>query len=367
MMNRRTTASRLLKTGVSLSLLLFTVAIQGCVGKDDDLSSEHEKITLTVRAAEAAHRDITERLRFSGTTDAFRRVSVAPASPGQIERIFVDEGQNVRHGQLLVKMDDRQLQAAGANLRQLRSEYERVKILKERGSATQQAYEQIESGYAAAMANYSLLQASVEIRAPYAGTIIGRHFNEGEIYSGMPGAAGSAAIVELAQLGKMKIEIMVPERGFIHLTPGQVASIKTTAYPDTVFEGKVHTVNPALNRMSRTSRVIVAIDNADHLLKPGMFAQVSIDINSKKNVLTVPSASLVRRNGETLVFTVESGETPFTTRPVPMSVTTGLVTEEFAEIVSGLNSGAVVLIENNVSLVEATDIQVVSIDMINKE
>ncbi|KMQ52101.1 Cobalt/zinc/cadmium efflux RND transporter, membrane fusion protein, CzcB family [Chitinispirillum alkaliphilum] len=370
-MYRRRKTSRLVAKGVAMSVVLSAMFLAGCDwnrAEDGEAGKEFEKISLAVRASEAGERDISKTLSFSGSIDAFRRVSVAPASPGQIERIFVEEGQNVRQGQMLVKMDDRQLQAAAANLRQLRNDYERIKTLRERGSTTQQAYDQIRSGYEAAKASHDLLKSSVEIRAPYAGTIIGKHFNDGEIYTGAPGAAGSAGIVELAQLGRMKIEIMVPEQDLVRLKPDQQAYVRTSAYPDTVFQGRVHTVNPALNRMSRTSRVTIEIDNPDRLLMPGMFARVEIVTDVFENVLSVPVSSIVRRNGEALVFVVDDmGETPFDTKPEKIAVETGIVTERYAEITGGLDSGAFVLTENNVSLTETTDIRVVSVERIIKE
>ncbi len=362
-MNRSKNVVLVVAAGVML-------VIAGCVKKQskEETVQNVEKIVLPVKAAVASKQDIAKSLKFSGTIDAFKRAVIAPATPGsRVRKIYVEEGQLVRSGQLLATMEDYQLQQSAANLNQLQADYERIKILHERGSVTSQQLDQIKAGYEAAKAGYELLKNSVELRAPYSGTIIGRYFNEGEVYNGAPGAAGVAAIVELAQLERMKIEIMVPEQEFVLLRPGQATIVKVDAYPDTVFEGKVYTVNPSLNRMSRTSRVAIEISNPGKLLKPGMFAKVEVVTSTKSGVLAIPSTALVRRDGETYVFTVANKAAPFETKPSIVKVATGMSNDNLTEIVTGVNEGDVVLTENNVSLAENTDINVVSIEAAVKE
>lgn len=366
-MNRWSTSSSLLKTCLAVSLLM--VFLPGCNRKQDVESSdaEHEKIVLPVKAAVAVRGEISQTLNFSGNIDAVKRASIAPLAPGRIKQIFVKEGDYVKEGQLLAKMDDYGLQQAYANLQQIQEDYQRLKTLFERGSATAQQFGQIRAAYDAAKAGYENLKNSVELRAPYAGTIIGKHFNEGEIYNGAPGVDGVAAVVGLAQLGVMKIEVMAPEQEFVLLRTGLSVEIRTDALPDTVFEGKITTVNPALNRMSRSARITIEIRNPGLRLKPGMFARVKIATKSRNDVVVVPAPAVVSRDGEQIVFTVENKAAPFETRPKITKVQTGIVNDEYAEIVSGLQEGTVVLTDNNISLLEKTDIQVTSIENSGKE
>ncbi|MFP4164846.1 MAG: efflux RND transporter periplasmic adaptor subunit [Chitinispirillaceae bacterium] len=342
------------------ALAVFTA---GCAQKEKDKEQQVRKIVLPVRAAVAVKRNVVQSLRFSGSIDAFKRVAVAPAKPGsRITRIYVEEGQRVRRGKLLVSMENFQLKQSEANYKQLETQFERIKTLHERGSATTQQFDQVKSSYDAAKAGYELLRKSVYLRAPYSGTVIGRYHNEGEVYSGTPGSEGISAIVELAQLDRMKIEIMVPEREFVHLEPGQRTEVRVDAFPDTVFSGTVNTVNPSLNRMSRTSRVTIEIKNRDRLLKPGMFARVEVITDVKKDVLAVPATALVKRDGGMAVFTVDRKTAPFETKPKMVKVGTGRVTEEYAQILSGIREGTVVLTDNNVSLQEKTSIKVTGIE-----
>ena len=366
------------KTMCLMCAAALTVAFGGGCGKKEETSAaEVEKILIPVRAAEALRRDVTQSLNFSGNIDAFRRAAIAPALAGsRVLRIHVEEGHTVKEGQLLATMEDFQLQQSAAQLSQLRAQlaqveadFKRITTLHSRGSVTQQQFDQARAGYEAlkaghdaAKAGYDLLQKSVQLRAPFSGTVIGRYVNEGELYTGMPGPDGIAGVVAVAQLGRMKIEVMVPEQDFVHLRPGQAANVTTEAYPGMVFEGTIFTVNPALNRMSRTSRVAIEIKNDKQLLKPGMFARVEIVTNTRPDVLAVPSGAIVVRNNEPHVFTVKNNTAPYVTKPTLVKVETGLVTDRFAQILSGIEEGTIVLTDNNVSLSNNTDIRVTVIE-----
>lgn len=342
---------------------LTVVMGSGCLKKkEEQTAAEVEKIVLPTKAAVAVKRDITQTLNFSGNMDAFRRAAMAPALQGsRVQKIYVEEGAYVQEGQLLARMEDYQLQQSAAQLAQLEADYKRIESLHSRGSATAQQFDQIKAGYNAAKAGFDLLKKSVELRAPFAGTIIGRHVNEGELYTGAPGRDGVSGIVSVAQLGRIKIEVMVPEQDFVHLRPGQTAHVKTEAYPDTVFEGKIFTVNPSLNQMSRTSRVVIEITNNRQLLKPGMFAKVEIVTGKRSNVLAVPASAVIMRDGEPHVFTVENNTAPYITKPALVKIKTGMVTDKDAQILSGIEEGAVVLTDNNVSLTNNTDIRVTAV------
>jgi len=355
----------------TLLMLISIIVLPGCdqLQKDKkkeaaaDQIIEVEKIYLPVRAAVAVKRDIIQALNFSGSIDAFRRAAIAPAVMGsRVMRIYVEEGASVKEGQLLVKMEDFQLRQSAAQMSQLESDYKRMSALYSKGSVTAQQYEQVSSGFNAAVAGYDLLKNSVELRAPFAGTVIGKYVNEGEVYTGTPGYDGISGVLSIAQLGRMKIEVMVPEQDFVLLRPGQPAQVKTDAYPGLDFEGRIFTVNPALNRMSRTSRVAVEIKNDKQMLKPGMFAKVEIVTNSMKNVLAVPATAIVMRNGESNVFTVtRQDQIPYQTTPTIVKVKTGLVTDAYAQILEGIDEGTIVLTDNNVSLVNGTNIRVTEI------
>jgi RND family efflux transporter MFP subunit len=328
----------------------------GIGGSADDADiGEVEVIVMPVLAAVAAKQDVTRALSFAGSMDASRRAAIAPSLMGsRILRIHAEEGQPVREGQVLVQMEGFRLEQIRAQLEQLEADYKRMETLRRTGGVTLQQYEQIRSAFQAAKAGHEEMMGSVELRAPFAGTVIGRYANEGEVYIGRPGFDGTVGVLSIAQLNRMRIEVMVPEQFFSFLRPGQSAQVRVDVFPDTVFEGKIFTVNPSFNRLNRASRVVVEIANNRQLLKPGMIARVEIAAHSLKNVLAVPSTAIITRDYETYVFTVEDKPAPFTTTPSLVKVKPGFATEHYTQIMEGIEEGMVVLTDNNISLTEET-------------
>ncbi|MDR2578270.1 MAG: efflux RND transporter periplasmic adaptor subunit [Chitinispirillales bacterium] len=348
---------------LSCAAALILIMASGCNrnAADDDIG-DVEVIVMPVLAAVAAKQDVTRALSFAGSMDAFRRAAIAPAMMGsRVQRIFVEEGQMVREGQVLVQMEAFRLDQLGVQLDQLEADYKRMAALRQTGGVTMQQYEQIRSAFQAAKAGHEQMRGSVELRAPFAGTVIGRYANEGEVYTGTPGFDGTMGVLAIAQLNRMRIEVMVPEQFFAMLRPGQAAQVRVDVFPDTVFEGRIFTVNPSFNRLSRASRVVIEIANNRQLLKPGMIARVEIAAHSLQNVLAVPSTAIIIRDYETHVFTVEDKPVPFTTTPSLVRVKTGFATEHYTQIIEGIDKGVIVLTDNNISLTDETVVLVTDI------
>ena len=343
--------------------LALALNFTGCSQKTSDSNQSQlaERIIIPVQAAVAKERNLQHVIDFSGTADAIRRAGLAPAIPGsRVMQIHVEEGQRVTEGQLLVTMEDFQLQQTSAQLRQLEADYNRMATLFKRGSVTAQQYDQIKASLAAAKAAYQLQEKSVELRAPFAGRVIGRHIQAGEIFNGMA-TDGTPAVVSIGQLSRMKVEIMVPEREFALLRQGQTAHIRADAYPDTLFSGLITTINPALHRVTRSARVVIELNNPAMLLKPGMFTRVQILVREIPQVLAVPNSAIVMRNNSPHVFTVPAQSPPFNTQPELVKVTTGASFGGYTQILEGIQTGTLVITSNNTSLTPQTEVNVESI------
>ena len=351
---------------VTVAIMFFAAFIfllSGCSNKKAEEKTVIEQIVLPVTAVKVTRGRIENFLTYTGSIDAVTRVVIAPAVPGRIEKILVDEGRFVSAGQVLVRMDDKQLIQVKTPYETAGKTYDRMKALHERGSATPQQLEQAGAAFEAAKAGYEQMLSSVELRAPFAGTIIGKYYNDGEIYSAMkPGPEGLGAILSLAKLNKMKIEVKVPELDYVRISEGIPAFISVDALAAKKFTGKVSKVSSALDMRSRTATVTIEIDNNQKILRPGMFARVRIVTEHKDSVLIVPTKALVERNDSTFVFKVKAGTVPYETKPVPLSVHRGLTNAEFSEVSGeGLDVSDLVLMENNVSLTAETAIKVTAV------
>ncbi len=349
----------LLTTAVSVLVLAGT----GCSKKKDQSSAGAvEEIVIPVKATVVERGTINEYCTFTGTIDAVKRASIAPAVPGKIEKIMASEGMNVAHGQALVQMDGKQLQQAKIKYESVKADYDRLKALRERGSATPQQFEQMQAGFEAAQTAYDQMGESTYLNAPFSGTVIGKYYSEGDVYNSMrPGPDGVGAILTIAKLDEMKIDINVPENDYAKMKVGQRANIIIGALNDSSFSGRVSMVTPALDMMNRTAKISLSISNASGLLKPGMFASVKIITNSKSNALSVPSVAIVAIDGKAMVFEVPAGNPPFQCRPTPHEVTVGLHNEETTEISKGVAEGALIVVENNSALEAKTKINVTAV------
>ncbi len=355
------------RNGISTLAMAGMILTVGCLAGCGKKTSEKENLTMEVieipvKARRTSVELIRDYLTFTGSIDAVQRAAIAPAMPGKIQRIFVEEGQTVSKGTILVKMDDKQLIQAESRYLTVKADYERMRALRDNGSITPQQLEQIEAGYTAAKAAWEMTMQSAILEAPFSGTIIGKYYNNEEIYSGMkPTPDGTGAIVSLAQLDAMKIEVNVPERDFPKISKGQHALVELEAYPDRVFEGKVTGINAALDMRSRAAKVKVEIRNTGRLLKPGMFAKIKIIMTEKSNALVVPSSAIVSREGEKSVFVVANGTSPFSTKTTLKKVTTGIVTLDYSEITFGIAKGDLVVYEGNASLDNGTNVRVIEV------
>jgi RND family efflux transporter MFP subunit len=241
--------------------------------------------------------------------------------------------------------------------------FERVKALYSRGSSTEQQLEEVAAGYETAKAAYEQMKQSVELRAPFSGVIIAKHYNNGENFSAMkPGPQGIPAIVTLARLNLMELQVQVPERDFVQIREGLPVTVHIDVFKDSVFRAQVTRVSPSLDLRSRTATITIDIPNPRETLKPGMFARTKIITRSRDSILLVPSTAIVMRDEQPVLFKVANDTAPYTTKPQQVRISVGLRNEEFAEVESdSLSEGELVVYKNNVGLKSETLIEVVSV------
>jgi membrane fusion protein (multidrug efflux system) len=361
--------NRNFRFGVWISLVTITVSGMVLTGAGCSKKSEEEppkpveEIVIPVKAAIVKRGAIDEYCKFTGTIDAVKRASIAPAIPAKIEKIMVSEGMEVKQNQALVQMDPKQLLQAKIKYDATKADYDRVKTLRERGSVTQQQFDQMQAGYDAAKTAYDQMMESTYLNAPFAGTIIGKYYNEGDLFSYLrPGPDGVVAILTVAQLSEMKIDINAPENDYVKIKVGQRAQISVSVLNNSSFTGKVSMVTPALDMLSRTAKISVSINNTSGILKPGMFASVKIITNSKANTLSAPSAAIVTIEGKPTVFTVPKSTPPFRCQPTPKIVTMGLHNEETTELIGGVEEGSLIILDGNSALESKTKINVTAIE-----
>jgi RND family efflux transporter MFP subunit len=297
---------------------------------------------------------VTPTLEFSGSIVAAREASVGAMMSAQVKTIHVEPGDRVSAGDLMVEMAGEQLTQAQAHFIAMEKDWERMTRLLEAGAVTQQAFDQVDAGYQAAKASYDLVRESTMIRAPFDGVVAATYLEEGEVFVLMPGGGASTpAIIEVVQMDEVKVEISVSERDLPEVRKGLKARVKVATYPGREFEGTVSLVEPVVSAMTRTAKAEVTIPNGRELLRPGMFANLTLDLEPRE-VLLVTHDGVLQQEGTGRYFAMlhEDG----VARRV--DVVLGSTINGFHEVLSGLEEGQTVITTGRYRLADGARVSV---------
>lgn len=334
-----------------------TLLLASCgTNKAETKNQQTEERTIQVRTMSLTDKDVTRTVSYTANLTPFEEVHCAPASPGRIKKINVEIGSHVRAGDVLVIMDQTQLEQAKIQLASLETDYNRLKQLKEKGSISDQQYDQMKTQYDMALSNVQFLEENTKLLAPISGIVTGKYFEDGELYSGSPNtSAGKAAIVTLQQINPIKAEINISESYFPIIDKDTRVSMRCDLFPDEVFEGAVYRIHPTIDNISRTFTIEVSFSNREEKLRPGMYGVLNIDVEDV-NAVMVPSIAVLKQQGtnERLVYKVENGTAK------RITVTTGVRYDDLIEIQSSkLNPGDQIITVGQSKVVDGSKIEVV--------
>ena len=236
---------------------------------------------------------------------------------GEVELMPLREGQDVREGEVLARIDTRNLQAqydrqlaaverARADLDLATLNRDKNRTLLEKHYISQNTYEATESAYAGMVANVKLAEADARlakinledavVRAPFAGTIAKRHVQPGEKVS------LDSTIVTLVDLRQMVLEAAVPAADIPAVGIGQPARFKVGGFGAREFVGEVQRINPITADGSRAITIYIAVPNPNNALKGGMFAQGALTLDKSEPVLAVPQRAVHEEAGAAYVY-----------------------------------------------------------------
>ena len=298
--------------------LNFVALLTLFVGTACGTDKAAEEASPALLTAEAAIGDLLIRAEATGTVEPVREVEVKSKASGEILKLLTDIGEIVRRGTLLAEIDPRDvrnrynqtqadLAVAQAQLDISQAQLERQQTLLEADVITQSEFESATLSYAnseaalvRAQTNFELAElqmADVSIRAPLDGTIIQKNVEEGTvIQSASSNVSGGTALFVMANLDDMQVRTLVDETDMGDLEPGLVAIVNVEAYPDRTFRGIVDKIEPQAVVVQNVTMfpVIVSIDNRAGLLKPGMNAEVEVQIDEARGVIVVPNNAIIQ-------------------------------------------------------------------------
>src|SRR5438132_927411 len=301
----------------------------------------------------------------SGYVVAQRKAAVASKGTGRLVYLGVVEGDRVRAGQVIARIEDGDVRAqvaqAQANLALSRAELRdaerslgREKTLRDSNFTSQAMYDaaearldRVKAGIAvaqAALQSAEVAQENTVIRAPFDGTVLTKNADVGEVVAPLAGSAFSkSAVVTIADLRSLQVEADVAEANLETISADQPCEIVLDAYPDVRYPAIVARVVPTADRAKATVQVKVAFRSYDARVLPEMSAKVHflprpsrVAVDTQP-VLVVPGTAVVERNGRSVVFVVEGG------RAVEVPVVAGRQVASSVAIREGLRPGALVV------------------------
>ncbi len=300
---------------------------------------------------------IARTIEYSSTIIASEEVHLAPSSPGKIEKIFVEIGDRVKKGNILVQMDRTQLHQAMVNLKNTETDFMRLDTLNKVGSISKQRYDQMKAQYEIAQSNVKFLQENTILRAPFNGVISGKYYEDDELYSGAPNtSAGKAAILSIVQIDPLKVIVNISEKYFPFVKKGMDARVTSDLYPEKKITGEVLRVYPTIDPSTRSFTCEIKIDNRNELLRPGMFCRVSLNLGEEL-ALVVPAVAVLKMQGsnERYVFLEEDGVARYIT------VTLGKRFDDKLEVISDkITEGSNLIVSGQARLLDGDKVKVIS-------
>ena len=261
-------------------------------------------------------------LPLTGSLAPLIEATVKAKVAGELVAVTVREGESVKQGQMLARIDltevrarvaarQADVEAAKAQLVWAEKNRSTQKALLDKAFISQNAFDNIQSNYDVAGAKLRAAEADLVVAqkslgdavlvAPFSGIVSQRHAQPGER------VALDAKVVSIVDLSRLQLEASVPPGAIGQVKVGQPINFRVEGFGEREFAGRIERINPAATAGSRSISVYAAIDNREGLLRGGMFAQGALTLSRVDNALAVPAAAVREEIGQTFVYAIEDG------------------------------------------------------------
>lgn len=351
----------------ALASILLVAGLTGCGGPKDgdgqaDAAKEEEQAAVPVEIAAAHKGEVSAFYSGTATLEAEHDAEVVARAGGVVEQLLVEEGQRVKAGQVMARIDDDRLrlevERAEANLAKLEQEYRRNKQLHEKQLVSAEAYENLQYQLDAMRADLELAKlqlAWTEIRAPFDGIVAKRYIKLGNML------AQNASAFRVTTYDPLIARLHVPERELNKLASQQQAELRVDALPGRKFTAVIDRVSPVVDAATGTFAVTVAVREPDGMLKPGMFGRIDIIYDRHTDAVLVPRTAVINEDAKSTVFVVRDEHAQ---RQI---VKTGYANNGSIEILEGLEPGERVITVGQNSLKDGARVSVTNAEPVPEE
>ncbi|MGB2866922.1 MAG: efflux RND transporter periplasmic adaptor subunit [Bacteroidota bacterium] len=295
--------------------------------------------SLLVKVQQPRRENVVYRLSFNGDVVAGQQATIFSKVTGNLEGVFVNIGSYVKKDQLLASIDStelyQQVLQTGATFKNTEMTYQRIKELRTQNLVSKQDLENSEAAFGVARANYELAKTRLgyaRVTAPFSGYVTKRYLDPGAVMS-----VSNTTLFTIMDIDQVKITINLLERDVPKISRNTRAVVTVDAYPGKEFTGRVSRYAESIDLATRTMAAEIDIPNPGQLLKPGMFAAVSLIVEEHPNALTIPTQALLSDDTGPYVYVVENNITR------RKRLTIGNEQDSRTEILSGLNGSEFVI------------------------
>ena len=309
-------------------------ALTGCGTGEASITGEEATqaaVPVPVEVAQPSREDIFATYEATATITSDADAPVIARVPGEVVELLVEEGDTVKAGQILARLDGERLRlemlAAKANLVKARKEYERNIDLSERGLISASMFEGLKYDLAALEATYKLKQLNYDysnIRATISGVVSAREIKPGQNVN------VNDVTFRITDTAELIAYLQIPQSQLRKFQAGHTAKLQLASMPGIEFPASIARISPTIDTRSGTFRATALINNDNGDIAPGMFGQFTIAYEKHSNALVIPADALLDEDEQSTVYVVSNGKI------VRRAVETGIEADGKIEILDGL-------------------------------
>ncbi len=303
---------------------------------------------MTVTSAEVKQENWAPLLSAVGSISAVQGAIVSTELPGTVAEVAFESGATVKKGDLLVRLDasaeEAQFRSAQADLQLARNDLERSHGLAGRKVISKAELDAAESKFKQKEASVDQMHSMIEkktSRAPFDGLAGIRQVNVGQVVK------EGTQIVSVQSLNPIYVDFALPEKRLPDLSTGLEVHVRTDAFPDREFPGKLTALNSSVDTATRNLPLQATLENREHLLKPGMFAKVDVVLPQKQPALVIPATAIAYAPYGDSVFVIEKKRDPKSGKESQVIrqqfIRTGETRGDFVAVTQGLKAGETVV------------------------
>lgn len=339
----------IVKTLLVGGVCLASVACSSKKGAEAATETVAEVAKPKVTTAQVHIQDVDQQSVFTGNVEGYAVNNITPQQPRRITRLLVDVGDHVKKGQLVAELDNSALAQAKAQYENNKANFERSDELYKFGGESKANWQAMQTAYEVSKSTYENMLENTTLVSPISGVVTARNYDVGDMAAGMP-------IFVVQRINPVKITINVSESLYTYIKKGMAVEVELDALPEQKFTAKVSRITPSIDASTRTFPVELTLANDKELVKPGMYARVTMNYGTRKNIV-VPDVAVVKQlgSGNRYIYVYKQDGTVAFQR-----VELGRRMNDKYEILSGLADGDEVVTSGQIALKDGIAVELVN-------